>query len=75
MRQIIIKRKENQGLNILKVLAVFRDKNLILSLEDIAYYLKMYEDHDQIIVKSGYDHLDNIFKILTDEGVYFKIKE
>jgi hypothetical protein len=39
MKQIIVKRNENEGLNILKILSIFRDKNLISSLEEMAHYM------------------------------------
>lgn len=74
MKQIIVKRKKNQDLSILKVLSIFRDRNLITSLEEIGYYMKMYENNDEVIVESNEEDLDDIVRNLTNEGVNFIVK-
>ncbi|UQB68106.1 hypothetical protein [Epilithonimonas zeae] len=74
MKQIIVTRKKNQDLSILKVLSIFRDRNLITSLEEIGYYMKMYENNDEVIVESNEEDLDDIVRNLTNEGVNFIIK-
>jgi len=61
-------------LSILKVLSIFRDRNLITSLEEIGYYMKMYENNDEVIVESNEEDLDDIVRNLTNEGVNFIIK-
>lgn len=61
-------------MSILKVLSIFRDRNLITSLEEIGYYMKMYENNDEVIVESNEEDLDDIVRNLTNEGVNFIIK-
>nr|WP_314494652.1 hypothetical protein [uncultured Chryseobacterium sp.] len=74
MKQITIKKNENEGLNILKVLSIFRDKNLISSLEEMAHYMEMYKNDDRIIIKSGENNLDDITRVLKNENVNFEIE-
>lgn len=76
MKKIIFKRKNNQGIIMLKILSLFRDKNIILSLEEISKYLKMYEDKDEIIIELTEMNLEKINELipeLDDEGVNYEV--
>ena len=76
MKKIIFKRKNNQGIIMLKILSLFRDKNIILSLEEISKYLKMYEDKDEILIElTGIDteKINELIAELDDEDVNYEV--
>lgn len=76
MKKIIFKRNNNQGIIMLKILSLFRDKNIILSLEEISKYLKMYEDKDEILIElTGIDteKINELIAELDDEDVNYEV--
>ncbi len=71
---IIIKRKNNKETSILKILSVFRDLDIINSLEEISNYMKNYETEDQISIECEKENLERVKKDLQVENVLFSIK-
>lgn len=71
--KIKIERKNNQGIIILKVLSLFRDKNLVNTLEEIGEYMKKYGQKDEIIINCSQYYIDDIKKNLLDENINFSV--
>jgi hypothetical protein len=71
--KIIIKRDENQGLNILKILSIFRDREILHSLQEISDYMKIYEADDQVSIECDKETIDEITKELEEENVQYNI--
>ncbi|NJM78980.1 MAG: hypothetical protein HC854_03945 [Flavobacterium sp.] len=71
--KIIIKRDENQGLNILKTLSFFRDIEILHSLQEISDYMKIYEADDQVSIECNKEIIDEITKELEEENVQYNI--
>lgn len=70
---ITIKRKDNQNANILKILAIFRDKDVVKSLEEISNLMKIYEREDQISIKCSKEILNNIITELKEENINYSV--
>ena len=71
--KIIIKRDKNQCLDILKILSIFRDRNILLSLREISNYMKIYEADDQVSIECNKETIDEITKELEEENVQYNI--
>jgi len=71
--KIIIKRDENRGLNILKILSIFRDREILHSLQEISDYMKIYEADDQVSIECDKETIDEITKELEEENVQYNI--
>ena len=71
--KIIIKRDENQGLNILKILSIFRDRDILHSLQEISNHMKIYEIDDQFSIDCDKEDIDEIIKELEEENIQYNI--
>lgn len=71
--KIIITRKNNANIAILEILSIFRDKNIIKSLEEISNYMKAYEKDDEIKILCDKEKIDIISRELNDEKIIFRI--
>lgn len=73
MKKILIKRSENKGLILLKVLSLFRDRDIIHSLQEVSEYMKAYEKDDQIVIDCKMSEFNTIIQELEDENVNYEI--
>jgi len=73
MKKILIKRNENKAMILLKVLALFRDRDIIHSLQEVSEYMKAYEKYDQVIVDCKISEFNTIIQELEDENVNYEI--
>ena len=69
--KIIIKRIENQQVSILKILSVFRDRNILHSLEEVSNYMKIYERDDQVSIECHKEIIHEIIKELDEENIKY----
>ncbi len=71
--KIKIKRENNQGIVILKVLSLFRDKNLIKSLQEVSEFMKKYEKEDEVTINCDSQNIDEIKSSLEEENIKYII--
>ncbi|UFH30747.1 hypothetical protein LNP04_12255 [Chryseobacterium sp. C-71] len=71
--KIRIKRENNQGIVILKVLSLFRDKNLIKSLQEVSEFMKKYEKEDEVTINCDSQNIDEIKSSLEEENIKYII--
>lgn len=71
--EIKIKRENNQGIVILKVLSLFRDKNLIKSLQEVSEFMKKYEKEDEVTINCDSQNIDEIKSSLEEENIKYII--
>ncbi|WP_439480137.1 hypothetical protein [Chryseobacterium aquaticum] len=71
--KIRIKRENNQGIVILKVLSLFRDKDLIKSLQEVSEFMKKYEKEDEVTINCDSQNIDEIKSSLDEENIKYII--
>jgi len=71
--KIRIKRENNQGIVILKVLSLFRDRNLIKSLQEVSEFMKKYEKEDEVTINCDSQNIDEIKSSLEEENIKYII--
>jgi hypothetical protein len=71
--KIKIKRENNQGVVILKVLSLFRDKDLIKSLQEVSEFMKKYEKEDEVTINCDSQNIDEIKSSLEEENIKYII--
>lgn len=72
-KKIIVKRENNKGLTILKVLSTLLDYGADLKFQDIQKYLDMYEKEDEIIVYGDADCIDKSSKDFDIQGINYSV--
>lgn len=70
---IIIKKESNKEIFLLHILSIFRDKNIITSLDEFPDYTKAYQEKGEIMIKSTSEKIEIVIKELDYENIKYEL--